>query len=83
MWVRGPIAARVCVDVHGLCYHQRPQGWPGSGPEAALMSESHSITRTILISVPWVTSGPGVLLRTMSGSTSAGTVRELAPYGKA
>lgn len=32
------------------------------------MSESHTITRTIVISVLWVTSGTRVLLRTMSGS---------------
>lgn len=41
------------------------------------MSESHTITRTIVISVPWVTSAQDHVW--VRGSTTAATVGELAP----
>lgn len=41
VWVNGSIAAWICADIYGPCYHQRPYGCPGSGllPEIMLMSE--------------------------------------------
>lgn len=43
VWVHDRLATRVCVDVHGLCYHQRLWGLPWSGllPEAMYLSEGH------------------------------------------
>ena len=39
--IHDSITARVCVDVRGPCYHQRPCGCPWSGlrPEIILMSK--------------------------------------------
>lgn len=31
VWVYGPIPARVCIDICGYRYHQRPSGCPGMG----------------------------------------------------
>lgn len=41
VWIHGPAAAGVCVDVHGLCHHQRPCGHLRSGlpPWTMLMSK--------------------------------------------
>lgn len=39
VWVCGPAAARICVAVHNLCYHQRPWGRPWSGlPPGAMLN---------------------------------------------
>lgn len=42
VWVHNPIAAKVCVDIHGQCYHQRPGRCPVSGvlPKVILMFQS-------------------------------------------
>lgn len=53
IWVSDPTAARVCADVHGLCYHRRSCRclWPVPSPEATLTSKGHAATGAILI---WV-----------------------------
>lgn len=40
--VHGPTAVRVYIDVHGLWYHLRTHGYPGSGPQPVgiLLSEA-------------------------------------------
>lgn len=39
--IQGPITVRVCVDVGGTCYHQRPCGCACSG----LLSEAMSMVK--------------------------------------
>lgn len=53
-WVACPAAAKVCIDVHGFCYHQRPSRYLGSGlPSGDMLAfKDHTTTGTMLI---WAT----------------------------
>lgn len=43
-WILGPDAAKVCIDVSGPCYLQRPgrSMWSVMQPETKLMSMGHT-----------------------------------------
>lgn len=52
VWVCGPIAAEVRVDVRGSCCHQGPCGCLGScqSPEFMLVTKSYAVAGAIWIS---------------------------------
>lgn len=74
VWVHGATTARVCVNVHGSCYHQRLSGYSGSGLPLGEMFECHAAIWTMLIRAicnatrAIVTPRPRLLPRTMFGS---------------
>lgn len=51
VWVYSPAAARVCVDIHGLCCHQKPQRCLGFGPPLVSMLVSEGQTSTGAITI--------------------------------
>lgn len=53
VWVHSPAVARVCVDIHGLCCHQKPQGCLCFGPPPVYMLVSEGQTSTGVITI-WV-----------------------------
>lgn len=78
VWVHNPIAAKVCVDVHGQSYHQRHCRCPVSGllPKVILMFQSFAD-----LTPPLLTQGELVLLLT-SPSGMGEPALEARPQGR-
>lgn len=75
VWNYGPTASKVCVEVHDLCYYQRPGKCQGSGPQTVVFLESGAIPQSGHYRSKWpvlwfgtmVSSRPGLLSRAVSG----------------
>lgn len=51
VWICGPAASKVYVEVHDLCYYQRPGECLGSGSQPVVfwVSEDHTSVRALQI----------------------------------
>lgn len=71
--VCGPGTARGHVDVHDLCYHQRPRGFPRSvlQPETILMSMGH-VAAGGHVDGEWPVPPPEAMLISLACATTRG-----------